>query len=260
MAAKNLSVEEMLGVSAAWIDATRLRPTLESVPLLLALLPEIERAHAAVSEVVNTSGEVPMARALSLVYERGDEADALHDRKARGVFKILDGLVDLADDPDQGVALEALRRFLFPTDDISVSRASWKTEAENGDRLRALLAHRPDRVAGLREIPLPPRGCLYFEVMQWLDAGAELGAIEDERATLERAAMETVARDAEARGDGSSARRAWIAVADALVSNTLVASMEDVTRRRLLGGYRDVEARADARCLQRRSRRITVQS
>lgn len=251
MAEMNLTTEEMLGVSAAWIDPKRLRHSLEAIPLLAAMLPEIERAHSALARSMAVPRDVAKQRALSLLHERGVEADALHDRKARGVFKILDGLVDLADDPDEGVGYEVLRRLLFPTDDLSVAKASWKVEATHGGRLRALLAQRPEHVAALRAIPLP-RGSLYYETQQWLEAAAELACIEDERARVESA---TAPEDIPP-GDTAAARDRWIAVAKALVSNTMVAGgVDDAARRTILGGYRDVEARADVRALQRRSRR-----
>lgn len=246
MALKNLTDEEMMGLSAAWIDPKRQRPALEAHPLLAAMLPQIASAHDGLLWPADESADAALDAARKALYQQGVTLDQRHDRKGRGVFNLLGALADLTDDPDLAAGYLALRKALFPTENLSVLSQSWRGEAGNAHRIQDSVLGDKTHAAALKALVLPEKRTLHDSVRDFALAGIELGKVEDKRANL------TSGDEVE----GSSAvatRNRWITV-----GNNLVRMVDEVlgltgeSRRAILGALEESERKASARSLTSR--------
>ncbi len=254
MALKNLTDNEMLELSSAWIDPNRRRPALEAQPLLAAMLPSIEAAHAGLLAGDGPTGDDAREKERAALYEQGVTLDQRHDRKGRGAFTLLTALVDLSDDPAEAESLLALRHALFPDDNLAVLSASWKGEAGNARRVREKVLGDKALTALLKAIPLMGRHTLLDGVKDFVGAAEKLGAVEDRRVALEEPATP------DARSGRVKARNRWIAVSNSLVHlvDDLL-ELEPTARRALLGATTDAEGKADARALGRRPAEVVAE-
>jgi hypothetical protein len=249
MALKNLTDNEMVEVSSAWVDPKRGRGALEAHPLLAALLPSVEAAHAGLLAGDGPrGGDEARDKERAGLYAQGVALDQRHDRKGRGAFNLLSALADLSDDPSEAEALLSLRQAVFPEGNLSVLAASWKGEAGNARRVHDKVLGDKAHVAALKAVPLTGRRTLLDGVRDFVGAGQKLGVLEDQRVALGEPLASTDARSGRAK-----ARNRWIAV-----GNNLVRLVDDLLeldateRHALLGALSDAEARADARALARR--------
>ena len=248
MALKNLTENEMVEVSSAWVDPKRGRGAIEAHAVLAALLPNIEAVHAVLLTGDAPRGDEARDKLRAGLYEQAVALDHTHDRKGRGAFNLLGALADLSDDPAESESLLALRRTLFPDDNLAVLAASWKGEAGNARRVHEKVLGDKTHAAALKAIPLTGRRTLLDGVREFVGAGQRLGAVEDQRVALGEPTAGT-----DVRSGRFKARNRWIAI-----GNNLVRLVDDVleldatARHALLGALEDVEARADARASARR--------
>ena len=78
-----MTVEEMIQLSTPWVTAGNVaRTAIEKVPLLAALLPQLQRAHPAIF-AVPAQAEDPKVQRLS---QQEAEVDAKHEALARGIY------------------------------------------------------------------------------------------------------------------------------------------------------------------------------
>lgn len=243
---KTLSSEAMLSNSKEWLDNAELRRALEAHPLGSAILIEIRTTHDRLSGTV--SERKLLDDSLRRLTAALDLSDGLHDRKARGLDKIILGLIEASDDPEEIAMLTKAREMLFP-DGLQVVQWSYADEhgavVEMENRLtaevRALLAR--TRVGDTTLLAI---------YQQWVAAGMRLGDLAKERARL-RATVKrsgTIAPSV----DTGAARFEWVRVTQVFLSIVALLPLDDEVRRALLAPLeRDV-----AQSLQNRARRAAA--
>lgn len=248
---KNLTDDEMIEASGAFLAKDRKRPLLERLPLLAAMLPSLEAAHEGLLASDGAPADDGHDAERARLYKEGVATDARHDRKGGGVFHLLTALSMLTDDADDAAALLALRRRLFPDDNLMVLKASWRGEAGNALRITTKVLVDREVTGALKAIPLGARRTLLDSVREFTEAGARLGEIEDQRDALQKAA---VAQSEPAAPSRMSLRNRWVSVVGTMVQLVDdVLRLEGSARDQLLGALEAVEAKADARVLARRS-------
>jgi hypothetical protein len=238
LTARLLTPEEMLGVSATWLDPARLRPVLEGSPLLGGLLPSIEAAHQALGAVsLGTSG------ALGALQQEALRTDQIHDRKGRGVHGILTALAELTEPGPGSQRWLDLRTRLFP-EGMEVLGQSYLAEADYAERLGRELDD-PALQVLLSVVRLPDGGTLLEEVRMLQEAGARLGELEGQRALLQTA--DAGAAVPAERAQVVKARHGWLSVTRALEANLLVAGgLTDDQRESVFEPLRAALARGGA--------------
>jgi len=252
MAAKNLTTEEMIGVTGQWTTSDEVRPLLDALEAP-GIVRAVQRSHAALVDATKAADTSEHAKTLDTIYEEALGQDRLHDRKGGAIAKLLEALADLTDDAAEAEHYAALQLKLFPTGDLSVLQASWRGEAGNATRVHQQLDDEKDLVASLKQIAAGDKSTLLARVKQFVGAGLRLGALEDDRVRVEGLAAAQKSDGPSLRPE-AAARNAWIRAVNTLVG--AVENSEDLSpaqRKTVLRVYRDVEARADKRSLARRA-------
>ena len=124
---KQLPTPIMIAITAPWVDPMRDQPFLASLGRLAPFIPNIVAAH---NGLLTTQHQPHDNTALKALQKAADDADALHDRKLRGVYNLLGALADLSDDPVQTQVLVELQTKLAP-EGLSVSNLPYAAEAGN---------------------------------------------------------------------------------------------------------------------------------
>jgi hypothetical protein len=238
MALKNMSMEEMLMISQAWVSPENpAREAIGGVPRLAGVLPDLEGAHAAMYAVTPKAQDPRKAE----IARTAVEVDALHDRFARGIHGYLTEAAAL---DDSGAELLALRDTLMPDGLAKVVQATYRGQAGYGRLLRERLT--PALRAQLEALPLR-RGNLLGPVESWLSAADRLGELEEERARLDTAQTPSTAQQV------IDARNRWVRVVNAFESLAALADLDATTERLVFGPLRDAEAKADQRIARRKA-------
>lgn len=180
MALKDLTTPTMLTLFDAWLDAKRELPRLKALARASTLIPDLASAHKALqdSHAVSAKGSPDLQK----VQARAAELDRAHDRKARGLDKVLDGLGELSDDADLTAGLALLRGELLGPKGLLALTASHGDEAQNAKLADARLT--AGSKALLSDIALHGRS-LGKWVKDWQRVAKELGEADAERTALE---------------------------------------------------------------------------
>jgi hypothetical protein len=229
MALKWLTIEEMNQVSAPWVaKGNPAKAAIESIPVLAALLPPLEAAHAGIF-ALRAQAEDPKVRVLS---ERQSVLDAQHDDLVRGIYHALTGLALVS---GAGTELLALREQLFP-EGLGHTQMTYRGEAGHG----AMVAARLDAKlqARLKAVNLHDKNLLDL-TQAWLGVTEQIGQLEDERARLSPPPTPSA--------DITAARLAWIRIVNALQANAELAGIDAATDHLLFAPLRAAEKTADAR-------------
>lgn len=172
--ARKLTAEEMSEISWPWVtEGNPARAAMERVPLLAALWPQVQEAHAGLL-ALRACVDDPRARELS---ERQAALDSQHDDYVRGLHGALTSLAQI---PGASSELLALRDQLFPQG-LTHIKHSYRGEAGHG----AMVAARLDDTlrARLRAVTLHDRNLLDL-TQEWLALARQLGQVEEQRARL----------------------------------------------------------------------------
>jgi hypothetical protein len=243
MSFKDLSSAQMIHLTATWLDPAKSRPKLQSMKRVAPLLPDIEEAHAAV--LATHRKDASADKALAAVQTKQADLDKVHDRKARGVYGVLTAFADLTDDPAEAEAFLETRDLLYP-EGLRFITASYADEAGAAsfakDRLTA------DAKATLKAVVSPGGTLLKCMQASWA-AAAELGALEEQRGTLE--SMQAQARVGDAaktpQGGQLRARNHWIATVRAVVQMLELERPGKQVRAEVLGPLERALSKAERR-------------
>lgn len=130
--ARKLTAEEMSQISWPWVaEGTPARAAIEKIPLLAALGPQVQSAHAGLL-ALRASVEDPKVRELS---ERQAVLDADHDQHVRGMYNVLTSLAQVSAGASE---LLALRDQLFP-EGLAHVKLSYRGQAGHGAMVEARL-------------------------------------------------------------------------------------------------------------------------
>lgn len=240
MAPRDLTTEEMLGLSGPWVRDPDTKKALAGHPRAAANQKDLLAAHEALLSIQSITTRNPE---LDRIEAEEQVADHLHDRKARGVNLVLAGLVELVDDDKLRQALSDARGVLQP-DGLAFINLNFSAEAGAAEATRHRLAQHPEVTKVLTRVPLPEKKTLASEVDAWLAAGDRLGALETARRKQEQG-------DAAAPSNqpgAVKARNRWIRVVNAMLDQIRLDETPDPEISRLvLAPVQKALGRAEAR-------------
>ncbi len=244
MALYHLSNTAMLEVSTACLDPARLGRYFAAEPVLAALSPALEAAHAAIASLAQPSPVTELQRELTDLATEGIEVDAQHDRLVRGIHRTLEGAAELSEQPEDAVGYRALAARVLPAG-LATMQQSWLGESGNTRRLEGELADDPGFVTALQGIPVPGGRSLYEVVRALVGLGQRLGDIEVRRAAL-RARLSPDEDHPPAVSSVHGARAMWVSTFS-LLRDTLSlpqVAVSDDARVEILGLLSAVESAA----------------
>jgi hypothetical protein len=229
MALKKLTIEEMNQISAPWVTKENpARVAIEKVPMLAALLPQLEAAHAGIF-ALRAQVEDPKIRALS---DRQSALDADHDERVRGIHGALTGLAQVS---GASTELLSLRDELFP-EGLGHTQMTYRGQAGHGAMVAAHLDAKLQ--ARLKAVNLHDKNLLDL-TNEWLGVAKQIGDLEDERARLSPPPTPSA--------DINNARLAWVRITNALLANAELAGIDSATDHLLFAPLRAAEKTADSR-------------
>lgn len=234
MGLRDLTTASMVEITAAWIDPHQERSIIEKYPRLLPWVQDIAGAHGTLYDIHTRA---PSAT-LAALNERATALDAEHDRRARGLHSVIEGLIDLSDDPDEAAQLRELHEQLFPAG-RSITKRSYLDQAGEARLLDSRLSDGSRRLLDTVVVHGKP---LRKHVEAWKEAALELGRVEAERARLAKDEKE---QELTTLG---KARNAWIAAMNAflfVLDREPTLTPDD--RRRLLEPLETALAKAEAK-------------
>lgn len=232
MALRLLTPEEMVTISAAWVMADEAgRKALAQIPLLAALLPELEKVHQTMFAL-----RAKEPSELAALRQREAQVDAKHDAYVHVIYDTLTLVATVATPAEN---LLKLRDKLFP-EGLRHARKSYRGEAGHA----AFVASQVDDAlkSKLEAMALHESNLLdYYN--QWQASAQELAALEDERARLTKTAPSVA-------GEMYAARNAWIRTVKLLLTNAEAAHIDAATDELLFSALRAAERAASARLKQ----------
>lgn len=220
----------MVQLSEPWVTPDNEAHTiLNGVPLLAALLPQIEGAHQLLMSMI-PAADSPKFKELSAAEA---ELDVKHDTLVRGIHG---GLTSIALISANGAELLSLRDFLLP-EGLAHTQKSYRGEAGHAKLVESRLD--ADMRKRLSAVTLHDR-TLEALVDEWLGVAKQLGALEEQKAKL-------VGPDGNTAFEISQARFGWIRVVKALLANAELAPIDEAQDRVLFGALHAAELAADRR-------------
>ena len=246
MSLKHLTTQTMIALSKAWLDPEGEMPLLEGQPMTAALLPTLQEAHdGLIKTQPAASRTVSKEEALK---EEQVEKDGLHDRKARGLYLVLEGFGALVDAPELRDKLLGLQGKLFKTG-LKVVNFSYLDEAGEVELVEERL-NDDDRDL-LASLPYP-EGTLQQAHDARITAARDLGKLEhkiaDLSANMRRSSAITGA-------DVIRARNVWIRAVRAFLAIIDLVALEEQDRNRLLTPLNESMENASRRQKARRQTR-----
>jgi len=237
MALKRLSTGEMVSISGPLTQQDSPdRKILAAIPATAALLPTMDSAHR---QLLITQPRAAMPeRAAAIIIEQRT-LDTRHDTVIRGVFMFLQALAYLTADAGEARLLIEVQQALLPEGLLAMQK-TYREEAGQAELLETRLtsAH----LALLKKLKTPS-GTLWASIQEWMQLGAALGKLEDERG----GGTDTVTPTA---ADGLAARNRWIRTFNAManVLDLVEADEPGVTaiRNRITEAERRADRRGDA--------------
>lgn len=241
MALKRLRTEEMVAVTSTWVDRAHAdRQALDAVPALATLLPELDAAWRGL-HVTYAAG--PGTERRQQLQSRQRDLDLEHDDVLRGIWFYLQSQWFITRAPAGRTALERLRDKLLPEGLLAVNK-SYREQAGQADLMASRLAD-SDR-ALLATMAMHDGRTLLDLVNRWMALGAELGALDRERAGDVR---DDVPRPVEAR----AARYRWIRTMSAIRDVAALVAAQNTTIQTILARIDEAERVAERRAASRDS-------
>lgn len=177
MALYRLATKDMIRITEKWVTRGHsYREALAGVPVLAALLPEIEEAHAELCAAYRR--ELSTERILSILHTQ-KRVDDRHDNVVRGIWHALAAESYFARDPKVAARLRELQRGILPHG-LSTTQKSYREEAELAEKMAERLTG--DDRALLARITIGDGKTLLDAIDEWISLAAHLGALESERA------------------------------------------------------------------------------
>ncbi len=229
MALNRLTVEEMNQISEPLVaQGSAARAAIEQIPMLAALLPQLQAAHAGIF-ALRAPLEDPKAREMS---GRLAALDIEHDTRVRAIHS---GLTGLAQVSGAGTELLALRDLLYPQG-LGHMQLTFRGQAGHGAMVTARMDS--ELQARLKAVNMHDRNLLDL-VQEWQSVAKQMGQLEDERARLLPGSTPAA--------DITKARLAWVRVMNALVANAELAGIDEATDHLLFAPLRAAEQAASNR-------------
>jgi hypothetical protein len=213
---KHLNLDEMVGLTSAWVSDASIKALFLSIPEIAALHPQVVELQAEIGEARPLGAS--RSKAMQAIIAEADKVDVVHDALVRAVESGVetDRLCSLARKPPDHARAERAEQVtgkLFPTG-LSIVNASLVAESGNAERVAKLLAREPEVAEFLDEIPVRD-GTLLQLTKRWVAAGKKLRTLERDRAAL-------AAKESSTPRDSSALTRLrvdWIRLVSLVLAN-----------------------------------------
>jgi hypothetical protein len=214
---KHLNIDEMVGITAPWVNDAKRKALFLSIPEVAALQPKIADIHAEL--LAAQPSTAPVSAELQKIIDAEDVADAVHDPLARAVSSGIEAdrhhsLVGEPPDPARGSLAQEVQAKFFPNG-MSIVNASFLAESGNTARVATLLEKEPALNAFLKSIPMRGKTTLLDTTERWIAAGAVLGELERKREVQ----MAKEATQPLGRAAMNALRARWIRLVSQVLSN-----------------------------------------
>ena len=204
MALKHLTTAKMVSLSDPLVKPGHPdRAALAAFADLNGFLPKLTAAHTG---LLQTFTPADSSEQLVTIQNNQKQLDARYDDLARGIHHLPLALSYLVKNAAVAQQLRSLQQVLTP-DGLSVIQKSYREEAGQAALLESRLT--ADHVALMKSIQTP-EGSLEDAVREWISTGAQLGALEDQRAALQKSGPTAA--------DALKARNRWIRTIHAMSS------------------------------------------
>lgn len=234
MALKRLYTGEMVSLSGPLTKSDHPdRQTLAAIPATAALLPELDGAHGSLLAMqVKPEAE----SRLAVIIKAQKILDVRHDDLIRGVSGLLTSLAYLTKDPELAARFQHLLTVILP-DGLDAVTRTYREESGQAALLESRLT--PADVALLKKIKIL-EGTAWDAIKEWMDVGAQLGALEDERSAIP-------ATTGPAAADVVSARNKWIRTINAIRAVLDLTGSSNPGVVKILSRLAEAERKADHR-------------
>jgi len=183
----HLEIDEMVGLTKPWVEASPQRDAFLAVPEIAPLHAKVVQVHEAL--LVAKSQRAPQNE-LKTLLEEETIVDARHDHLARGIHAALEAQLHFLlsqDPPDflRAATCQAAQRKLFPMG-LSIVNASLLAESGNTARVGRMLRGQ-EKALGEFLATIPAFGSnktLRDQVDAWIEAGTSLAELEHLRSSL----------------------------------------------------------------------------
>lgn len=242
---KHLSINEMVSLTAPWLDNATRKAAFLSIPEIAGLYPKIAPLQAELRKAQPVAREP--SPALQAIIAAALGADGVHDALARAVSSgiVADRDLAMADKPPslaRARQSERVRSTLFPQG-LSIINASHLAESGNTARVDTLLDEQPEIAEYLEAIPVQKAGTLLVVTQRWIASGKKLAKLEQEREELEaEEATEAPTREAINR-----LRARWIQLVSKVLSLLDLSDASPKAIASIRGPVRKASARAASR-------------
>ena len=230
MALKKLSSEEMIQLSTPWISAgDAANEAILQVPLLAALLPNVQAAHEALFKM---RAHTVDSRTQQLSQDAA-ALDAKHDDLVRNIHRAFTLLADVF---KANTEILQLRDLLLP-EGLQHTMKTYRGKAGHA----ALVASKldTDTTVALKALTIKDTNLLEL-VQTWLDTAKKLGDSEEARARLNSTNGPTAS-------EVTIARTRWIRMANALLANSDLIELDEANQSTLFAALHVAEKTADLR-------------
>ena len=171
-----LKIASMIALTEGLVDPDKDRPMMLSHQLLAAFLPALVAAHNGLLRVTSLPSIAQNARALA---QKATDLEARYDELYRAMYSVLTGWA-VAANASRRTMLERVRQTLFPHGMGGINHSHLR---KAGNAEVAMSRMSPEIEAALREFSVDGR--TLFELFNdWVNIGAELGKVVQERARL----------------------------------------------------------------------------
>jgi hypothetical protein len=234
MALKRLYTGEMVSLSGPLTTAGHAdRQILADIPATAALLPELDSAHGS---LLSTQVKPEAETRLAVIIKAEKRLDVRHDDLIRGVSGLLTSLAYLTKDPELAARVLHVLSVLLP-DGLDAVTRTYREESGQASLLESRLS--PADVTLLKRIKIL-EGTAWDAIKEWMDVGAQLGTLEDERAGLPETS-------GPAPADVVTARNKWIRTINAMRSVLDLVSAGHPGVVKILNRITEAERKADHR-------------
>jgi hypothetical protein len=224
MSLKDLTTPTFISLLDAWLDPKRELPLVQALPRASRLEPDLTSARDGLQATHAASNKAPPE--LAKLQEKAGLLDRKHDRKARGLDKILDGLSEVTDDEVLAAQLQEARGELLGPLGLSVILTSHTDEAASAKLADARMSDATRQV--FKDVTIGDKSVAKW-VKDWQGVEKQLGEADAEKTAVENklAAGATPAEALKARNKG-------IGVINAFLAMLALDAPDDATRARLL--------------------------
>ncbi len=236
MARKRLYSDEMLPITAPWLDPSN--PAHQAILASTDLAPSIPRLTSAHEDLSKNAQPLHDNPRIEQISNEQADVDNRHDDIIRGSYSLLTGIAALLG-PEHGASILELRDLIVP-EGLSSTQKTYLAEAGQAAQLAERLTPEIRALTSkIRIDPQVPSRTFTHFLDEWLNLGKQLGTLEDEKAHLAPANR--------TQATLLAARNKWIRAVNLFLATAEAAEIDPATHQLLFGPLLAAEAKAAKR-------------